>query len=349
MNKSNRFSVVRVALFIALLVGLVLMAIVSARAQSQVSRNFIGTGGGDGNGATVAGFNGYLQIAGGQTIGFGSNNMVYSRGTIITNVLVAITNTANSLVITGYVSQLFPVWVTNANGISDVNLWGNRDGSVALPSISVDINGNGIYATNGTSGNVGSVTFTNVITFTFEAIYGGPGTVVGAGGPQMGGTPVANAAQNQWSFVANGNGTNDVYIATNPPAGFLQGAKALRLFSIASNQNLATTNGQIVGVWLNGWQSSGGSVAMLKGAENTYASRASVDRNPFTLKPAALPTKAPAFSPVASKGKILRVWSVGTRPQKVWTFAMDGSSASQTFYVPLESLAGVRRLRASLN
>ena len=236
-----------VLLLPALLI-IIALAIPVARAQTPSSENFIGAGGS----GPIVGFNGYLQTTLGQTNLFGQG-ATYAKGSYITNVLVTITNPANSLIITGYVSQVFPTFVSNTAAISDQPLWANRDGTAPNCSISVDINGNGPFSTNGTANPVGDPTFTNAITFTFVPIFGGPGQVAGAGGPPMGGTSAATWAGNTWSFMVNGNGTNDVYVSTNVPTSFLQGAKALRLLSIISSANAGNTNGQVVGVWLNGY------------------------------------------------------------------------------------------------
>lgn len=225
--------------------------------QQFTPRSFLGAGG---SGASQ-GWNGFMALNAPQqattTNAFGGTN-VWSRGFYVTNVLTAITNPANSLVITGYVSAAFPNWVTNTSGISDVDLWGNRDGSAAIASIMVDINGGGLFATNGPNG-----TFTNVVRFDFAAegppVMGVPNTTAGA--PFMGGSRAATASQNLFSFTATGNGSNDVVIITNLPQSFLQGAQSLRMLdAICTTNGSATasngTNGQVVGVWLLGYQSA---------------------------------------------------------------------------------------------
>ncbi len=172
-------------------------------------------------------YNGYLQITANNTNTYGSTNLVYTRGSFTTNVLTAITNPANGLVITGYVSQVFPNYLTNASAFQDVNLWANRDGTPPVVNLSADINGT-------------SAQFTNIVTFTFAA------------GP----TPTGNVGtqpQNLWSFSMNGNGTSDVVLATNVPSSFLQGMRKLRLLSVGSS---GAGNGQVVNVWLNGYRAA---------------------------------------------------------------------------------------------
>lgn len=245
--------------FRATIVGalLALAPVMPAVAQQQTARSFIAAGGS----GSSQGWNGFMAInapvQAPTTNVFGGTN-VWSRGFYVTNILTAITNPANSLVITGYVSAAFPYWVTNTSGISDVGLWGNRDGSAAIASIMVDINGGGLFATNGPNG-----TFTNVVRFDFAAegppVMGVPNTASTA--PFMGGSAVATASQNLFTFYATGNGSNDVVIITNLPQSFLQGATSLRMLdAICTTNGNATasngTNGQIVGVWLLGYQSA---------------------------------------------------------------------------------------------
>lgn len=195
-------------------------ATVSAFAQVGQSLPFIGAG-------QDNAYNGYLQINAYTTNSYGSTNLAYAKGSYLTNVLTAITNPANGLVITGYVSQVAINYVTNEAGIADVTLWANRDGTPPVANLSADINGT-------------SAAFTNTVTFTFAA------------GPTANGL-VATQPQNLWSFTMFGNGTNDVVLATNVPQSFLQGMRKLRLLNVASGGG---GSGQVVNVWLNGYKAA---------------------------------------------------------------------------------------------
>jgi hypothetical protein len=196
-------------------------ATVSALAQSGQSLPFIGAG-------QDNAYNGYLQIAPGGTYNFGAANLAYAKGSYVTNVPTPVTNAANGLVINTYVSQVLPTYVTNANGIADVTLWANRDGTPPVANIAADINGV-------------SALFNNTVTFNFAA------------GPTPNGL-VANQAQNLWSFTMTGNGTNDVVLATNVPPSLLQGQRKLRLISVTESGG--GTNGQVVNVWFDGYKAA---------------------------------------------------------------------------------------------
>lgn len=194
---------------------------ICAFAQSGQSLPFIGAG-------QDNAYNGYLQIAPGSTCNFGATNLAYAKGSYLTNVPTAVTNPANGLVINTYLSQVYPNYVTNADGIADVTLWANRDGSAPIANVAADINGV-------------SALFNNTVTFNFAA------------GPTPNGL-VANQAQNLWSFTMTGNGTNDVVLSTNVPQSFLQGQRKLRLVSVTESGG--GTNGQVVNVWFDGYKAA---------------------------------------------------------------------------------------------
>ncbi|MDE2100602.1 MAG: hypothetical protein KGL39_25385 [Patescibacteria group bacterium] len=202
-----------------------IMASVSAFAQSGQSLNFIGSGGGGGN---AQGNSGNMWIVPATTNLFNGTDTYQKGGTIaygsITNPLSGITYTNG---------QIVPTYVTNTSGIADVRLWANRDGTPLLGSIGVDVNGI-------------NAAFTNTLTFNFATL------ATSAGLP-------STSAQNQFSFSIAGNGTNDVVMLTNLPTGLIQGAQTLRLTSYASSQPgaAAGTNGFIVGIWLNGYKPDG--------------------------------------------------------------------------------------------
>lgn len=160
----------------------------------------------------------------------------YANRVVVTNVLVNITNSANGLVIQGYLSTNQPVFVTNTAAIQDCDLWEDRDGTVPAANISCDIVG-----TNSA--------FTNVITFYFASIANVNGYI---GGP----APLpGTTAQNLFSFSVTGTGTTNAVVATNLPSNFMTGVRRIRLLSVGATN--AGTNGVVNGIWLNGYHPVG--------------------------------------------------------------------------------------------
>ena len=192
-----------------------ILAVVTLTAQAQ-------------SGQTLSFLNGYnLAIPNNATQTAGTSTNTYAKG-------FTVTNSASY----PYVSAYSPIYVTNTAAFVDVPLWANRDGTAPICNISVDV--------------VGPIAqFTNVLTFTFAAI------------PAVSSSPdflpvtfrPANQSQNQFVFTVTGNGTTDVVLSTNVPSSVLQGARAMRLLSIASSAS--GTNGTVVFSALNGYKPPG--------------------------------------------------------------------------------------------
>lgn len=200
----------------------------SAGAQNFQSANFIN------------GFN--FQLNSQSTNSFNTSG-IYAKSVIVTNTAVTITNSANGLIINGYVSSFLPVYVTNSAGFSDCDMWEDRDGTVPAANIAVDVNS-------------GNPLFTNTVTFNFASIAYSVGS--GVTGSGISALP-STAAQNLFSFSVTANGTNDVVVATNLPAGFMTGIRKIRLLNIAVTSSGTTigTNGVVAGVWLSGYHPVG--------------------------------------------------------------------------------------------
>ena len=200
--KFNKFFLA-LALLLALTLG--------ASAQGFVSQSFLN------------GFN--LQVVPTSTNNYAATNG-YAKGFTVTN-----SGTYP------YVSSISPTYQTNANAISDVPLWADRDGSSPSANISVHL-----YGIN--------AAFTNTATFRFATVPAQPNSDSLAYPPGYFGA--ATAAQNLFAFAVTGNGTNDVIVATNLPTGFLQGNKAIRLLAVEWTN--AGTNGYVKGVFVNGFK-----------------------------------------------------------------------------------------------
>jgi hypothetical protein len=201
---------------------------VTAIAQTPTSLSFIGNG------------DGYNLLLNADTTNTTTSTNVWAQGYHTASVLMPYTNASSGLVQSNWMTTNAPNWFTNTiGGISDVNLWANRDGTALIGNINVDM-----YGMNGW--------FTNQVHFTFQTIGGGGGN---------NGIPANIAdstAQNTWEFMLTGNSSNHVSLSTNIPTGFLQGARRLRLTVSTPAQGLQHgTNGWITGVWLNGYKPTG--------------------------------------------------------------------------------------------
>lgn len=122
---------------------------------------------------------------------------------------------------------------TNATGIADVSLWGNRDGSAPIANLNISLCGTNAAATN-------------IITFVLQTIANdrfklSPSTNLLA----------TTGAQNRFTVAVTANGTTPVVVSTNVPASFMQGAQYVRLSSFGSSN--AGTNVFINDVSLNGY------------------------------------------------------------------------------------------------
>ncbi|MDE2098693.1 MAG: hypothetical protein KGL39_15675 [Patescibacteria group bacterium] len=155
-----------------------------------------------------------LLVTVGNPVTYGSSNLVYAAGSMQTN-----SGTYP------YVSSWAPIWHTNASGIQDCGLWANRDGSAAVASISADV-----------SGIAGG---TNTLTFNFAVVPHG--------------SRAATLAQNLWSFSFKKDDNVDDIVATNLPAGLLQGCAGLRLLSIVPTGVSGNTNYTVNAIRLNGF------------------------------------------------------------------------------------------------
>ena len=133
------------------------------------------------------------------------------------------------------VSGNAPLW-TIGNGLSDVGLWVNRDGSV--PSVAFNFVATDNAITNGVSTN------NIVITLTSYAYYKGASVDGGLPGIY---SQLNTAAQNTWTFTVtntaastNAAGYDLWAISTNLPTSFLQGAFALSLKLTTKDQGCNT-------------------------------------------------------------------------------------------------------------
>jgi len=181
------------------------------------------------SGVSLSFLNGYnLTVATNTTYTAGTTTNIYAKGFTVTNSATY-----------PYTASYSPTPVTNANWSSDVPLWANRDGTQPLCNISVQTVG------------IGSIG-TNVMTFTFAAV------------PAWSDSPdylpitflAGTGSGNQFSFSVTNNGTTAVVLATNVPAAFMQGARKLRLKTIAV-AGATGTNATIAGIWLNGFKPPG--------------------------------------------------------------------------------------------
>jgi len=105
---------------------------------------------------------------------------------------------------------------------SDVSLWANKDGTSANVALLVSV-----VATNA----AGSNTFT----FTLRPVH------------DVGTSTVNNTTDSVRSFAVAlvATGTTRATIATNIPTGLLQGAKGLRLVSVASSDEAGNATGMV--------------------------------------------------------------------------------------------------------
>ena len=218
MKQINKF-IIAVAALMAVSFG--------AYAQSGVSIPFIGQGMSSAVSEIPGANSGYLQFNALSTNSYGDSTLVWYKGFNSGYAGQIYTNPFTGVISNGGTNGfIIPNIVTNSSGIGDIELWSDRDGTTPSISLSADINGSG-------------AAFTNTVTLNFCAIFGG------------GLKP--SAAQNNISLAMTGNGTNDVIISTNLfTSGFLQGARKLRLVSVAATN--AGTNGQVVNVWINGYK-----------------------------------------------------------------------------------------------
>ena len=215
---------------IVIAVSVLVTTAVGAFAQSGVSLPFIGQGNNTDGGQVPNGISGYLQITPYSTNSYGATNLVYVKSGFLGYASMTYTNPVTGVVYTGNTNGVIPLYVTNANGFADIDLWANRDGSALVGNISVDVLGYG-------------ATFTNTVGFNFAVINGG-------------GLPVTTGAGSGLQFSVTGNGTNDVVAQTNLLVSTtIQGARKLRLTSVTSTGvGTGGTNGQVVNIWVNGYK-----------------------------------------------------------------------------------------------
>lgn len=197
-----------------LLAFAVLVTAVSARAQSPVFKSFLGD-------------NSYLILpwaAAGTNESLIISNQFYVKGWTQTN-------SANYPYVSGY----GPIYAVGT-ALSDVPLWGNRDGTAALASMNVVVQ------------DSATTVSTNALLFTLTTIN----SFSSAAQPPL--PTYANAQPvNTWSFIVSNTaatttpaGGDLITVSTNIPQGFLQGALGLRLsitsYAQGTNNGVGWTN-----------------------------------------------------------------------------------------------------------
>lgn len=125
---------------------------------------------------------------------------------------------------------------TNTQAIQDVQLWYNRDGSVANNTLSIHMDSTNTLFTN-------NVTYTFAPAFSDQSVDG------------LGQTGFWASTSDTWAVIVTGTGVTDVYFKTNVPTGIFQGAPKMRLVSVSSPTQGAGsgTNGVAVSIRLNGF------------------------------------------------------------------------------------------------
>ena len=174
-----------------------------------------------------------LYLTNGVAVTTASSTEIYTKSWVQTNAITYQTN--GTTIYTNYngASSYAPVYVTNTAGITDLNLWANRDGSVALVNLSADIVG---Y----------NASFTNLITIVFTPVS------YESGAAKYGQLTYPSTSPS-FSWAINANGLTHVVVSTNLPASFIQGCKALHITSITPSSETASTNG-CININLNGYK-----------------------------------------------------------------------------------------------